>query len=336
MDAHYEAIDEFGDLLLILRPRTEPIDWLDEDYDQNQDTAEDTDEDTLEGVEDDELIAEMEGELEDLISEYKIPVRAADIDTAADTDTEPQMLLEQDARSTDQLTGDVLNGDLSGNDSDLETKHRLLVSSHILRLASRVFRKDLDPNGPWRQPEIQPDGLRHKKLDGFDPEALKHVLNLIHFHNDRVPVKLETKELAEVALIVDYFHCHEAMRLAVKNWIGEDRIKEVINNAKPGRELNLWLLIASVFEIDAIINAAANIIIEHNEEPFDSIGLPIAENITSRMDNARETVIQRLLGNIYQFKATLSTDKVVKPNSPCDSVYTLGLRSLFMGFVCLM
>ncbi|KAM3447817.1 hypothetical protein MY3296_008337 [Beauveria thailandica] len=311
MGTQYEVIDESGDLVIILRCRTQPLSWLDEDYDANQDTNEDTDEDTIEDVEEDLLLAEVKEELEGLESDQKLPVRAAD------TDTEPQTLLEQDFESTEQPAGDVDNEDLSGDDDDLEPEHKFLVSSHVLRLASKVFRKDLDPNGPWRQPEIQSDGLRDKYLESFNPEALKHVLNVIHFRNDQVPDKLEKEELAEVAVIVDYFQCHEAMRFAVKSWIGTKRIEEVVNDAKPGRPLILWLLIASVFGIDAIIKAAAKTFIEHNEGPFESMGLPIAENITSRMNSAQEAIIKGFIGNMYQLKNDLSACNLSSSHSIC-------------------
>ncbi|KAM3435899.1 hypothetical protein NHJ13734_005349 [Beauveria thailandica] len=140
MGTQYEVIDESGDLVIILRCRTQPLSWLDEDYDANQDTNEDTDEDTIEDVEEDLLLAEVKEELEGLESDQKLPARAAD------TDTEPQTLLEQDFESTEQPAGDVDNQDLSGDDDDLEPEHKFLVSSHALRLASKVFRKDLDPN----------------------------------------------------------------------------------------------------------------------------------------------------------------------------------------------
>ncbi|KAM3519915.1 hypothetical protein NHJ13051_007186 [Beauveria bassiana] len=166
MVTRYETIDESGDLLLILRPRTEPLAWHlgegdDADCDQNQDSNEDT----IEDVEEDVLMAEGREELEGLKSDQKNPARAAD------TDAEPQTLLEQDSESTEQPAEDVDDEDFSGEDGDLEPKHKFLVSSHILRLTSPIFRRDLDPNGPWRQPEIQPDGLQHKYLESFNPEV---------------------------------------------------------------------------------------------------------------------------------------------------------------------
>ncbi|KAM3478110.1 hypothetical protein MY8738_006095 [Beauveria namnaoensis] len=293
MGAHYETVDESGDLLLILTPRTEPLAWRlveedDADYDQNQDSNEDNDEDTIEDVEEDVLMTEGREELEGSNSDQNIPARAAD------TDAEPQTLLEQDSESTEQPAGDVDDEDLSGDDGDLEPKYKFLVSSHILRLTSPIFRRDLDPNGPWRQPEIQPDGLQHKYLESFNPEAFKHVLNVIHFRNNQVPHKLKLEELAEVAVIVDYLQCHESMRFAVKAWIGKKRINEVVNGAKPGRPLVLWLVIASVFGIDAIRNAAAKTIIEHNEGLFDSMDLPIAEDITLLKKPSSITIWQTL------------------------------------------
>ncbi|ATY59837.1 hypothetical protein A9K55_006924 [Cordyceps militaris] len=185
-------------------------------------------------------------------------------------------------------------------------EYTFLVSSHILRHASRLFEKDLDPDGPWKQPEVQPDGLRHKHLEGFDPQALSHVLNLIHFRTTQVPDNLEMEMLAKVAVIVDYFQCHEAMRFAVQSWIKEPNTNTVINELEFGRPLMLWLLIASVFKVQPILKRAITILVEEGTGPFDDLGLPISQDVISVIDTSREAIITQLLNGIYQFKNNLS------------------------------
>lgn len=46
------------------------------------------------------------------------------------------------------------------------------ISPAALPQASRFLRKDLDPKGPEKQLDLQPDGMRHKRLEGFDPQAV--------------------------------------------------------------------------------------------------------------------------------------------------------------------
>ncbi|EGX93696.1 hypothetical protein CCM_01965 [Cordyceps militaris CM01] len=207
----------------------------------------------------------------------------------------------------------------------IQPEYTFLVSSHILRHASRLFEKDLDPDGPWKQPEVQTDGLRHKHLEDFDPQALSHVLNLIHFRTTQVPDKLEMETLAEVAVIVDYFQCHEAMRFAVQSWITEPITITVIRDLKFGRTLMLWLLIASVFKVQTILKRAITILVEEGTGPFDALDLPISQNVISVIDKGREAIINTLLNSIYQFKNDLSDGKL-SCSFICDVVHLGALQ----------
>lgn len=151
-------------------------------------------------------------------------------------------------------------------------QYRFLVTSAILRRASPVFNRELDPNSPWKQLAIQPDGFRHKHLEGFDVHAFTHVLNIMHFHNKDLPKKIETEELAKVAVVVDYLQCSEAMAFVSKSWVDE-RMK--FTDKTINRNLVLWLFISTVFSFSRIFRRVWPIIAKNSSGPVDTCGLPI-------------------------------------------------------------
>lgn len=152
--------------------------------------------------------------------------------------------------------------------------YRFLVSSTILRRASCVFDKDLDPDGPWSQLQVQADGFRHKYLEGSDPCALNHVLNIIHFQSSKVPRELDVEELAKVAVVVDYFQCHEAVAFISRLWI-HDNTKLLERTI--GRSLLLWLTVAKVFSRDHILDQIRPIIMRYSVGALGTYDLPIGD-----------------------------------------------------------
>ncbi|OAR04291.1 hypothetical protein LLEC1_05717 [Akanthomyces lecanii] len=128
------------------------------------------------------------------------------------------------------------------------------VSSAVLRSASRVLYMDLDPSGPWKQSTVQSDGLRHKHLAGFHPDAMRHVLNIMHFRNSLIPETLDPEDLAKIAVIVDYLECHEATALAARTWT-QDYEKGNPKDFSP--VTGMWLFSSIVFSNDRIFRSCA-------------------------------------------------------------------------------
>lgn len=155
---------------------------------------------------------------------------------------------------------------------------RARVSSTTLRLASYVFQKELDPSGLWIKPQTKSDRLRHKHIVGFDPRALEHVLNVLHFRNSRVPKSLPVEDLAKIAVIVDYLGCHDAFAFAAQSWLYEARSAK----HKFSRTLMLWLFVSSVFGCQYVFLETARVAIKYAPGPFQTIGLPFEEYVVSR------------------------------------------------------
>lgn len=208
------------------------------------------------------------------------------------------------------------------------TKPKVLkarVSSAVLRHASRVFAKEFDPSGPWKEPPVQPDGLVHKELEGFYPSALVHVLNIIHFRNNLVPTTLPVEEIAKVAVIVDYLQCHHAVTFAVRSWI------QGYKKSSPdtfSRTDFLWLFVSSVFNNAQIFEPIASRAVKFGMEPFETHGLPVPERVVGEeihmqrecsqealifveaiLDGHRNQALGNLMTGLYKFHDFVLSDE---------------------------
>lgn len=147
----------------------------------------------------------------------------------------------------------------------------LKVSSKHLILASRHFRKML--TGNWGEANtIHEDGYRHVTLEGFDPSALKLLLDIIHGKTRKVPRSLDLEMLAKVSVLVDDFECHEEVEVFSDIWLNhlQDSLATEYN-----RDLILWILISSVFRKSALFKSATRTAILHSTRPIQALGLPI-------------------------------------------------------------
>lgn len=203
---------------------------------------------------------------------------------------------------------------------------RARVSSAVLRHASRVLCKEFDPSGPWKQPLVQSDGLRHKHFEDFDPDALKHVLNIIHFRNSLVPNFLPEEDLAKIAVIVDYLECHEATTFVAQTWTQGYEEPSAKCFTRPTA---LWLFVSVVFKNDRIFQSTAAMAVTHGVAPFNPLGLAFPARIVSKwlymrlervgrsadcmfaalLDKRREDRIGLLLKSLHSMEQKLITAK---------------------------
>jgi hypothetical protein len=152
---------------------------------------------------------------------------------------------------------------------------KTLVSSHALRLASPVLAGMFE--GSWKESEVQSDGLRHTAISEFDPLAMQHVLNIFHHKLKSVPKALPLEELSKLAVIVDYWQCHEAVALFSDLWI--DALKNDIPRGRFNRDVVLWLFVAVTFNREKTKDAMLQLALTHGTQPFDNLGLPILPNL---------------------------------------------------------
>ncbi|KXH56878.1 hypothetical protein CSAL01_06126 [Colletotrichum salicis] len=89
---------------------------------------------------------------------------------------------------------------------------KYLVSSKHLALASRCFSAKL--SGPWIEASVKHiDGCYHMDASDWDPEALLILMHVIHGKTRSVPRQIDLEMLAKLAVLVDYYDCHEVIEL---------------------------------------------------------------------------------------------------------------------------
>jgi hypothetical protein len=158
------------------------------------------------------------------------------------------------------------------------------ASSKHLALASTHFKKMMD--GPWREAhEIHDDGLRHWVLDDFDPDALAIVLNIIHGKSRRVPRIVQLEALVEIARIVDYVECHEAVEVYSSPWIRQLEDTVPSSYAWYTTELAYWICIAGVFYEDKIFESCTRLAILESYIDIPTLGLPILPSVGGEQIN---------------------------------------------------
>lgn len=145
-----------------------------------------------------------------------------------------------------------------------ESQQTFRVSSKAMCLASPVWRAMLYPSGPWKEAQ---DGS-HVLFPEDDPNALRIVLDIVHFHFHRIPISLTYEQLLDLAILCDKY---DTARLVLL-WFQLHWKAPFLKYAQEqGKECSL--LIAWVFLDEATFrNIAARLVTQSlldNEDKFD-------------------------------------------------------------------
>ncbi|KAI1424095.1 hypothetical protein F5Y12DRAFT_469884 [Xylaria sp. FL1777] len=199
------------------------------------------------------------------------------------------------------------------------------ASSQHLALASVYFRKML--SGSWHEAtKIYEDGLRRWTVRGFSQDALTIVLDVIHGKNLRVPQNLELNMLFEVARIVDYLQCYEAVALHANLWIRhlEAKIEKSYNGA-----LLHWICIASTFREDKIFERCTRIAITEAQFDIPTLGFPVLARISDEINLRRMRSLDEIFE--YAYGEIDNLTKQVKCSYHCDALRLGVLTRHFHG-----
>lgn len=77
-------------------------------------------------------------------------------------------------------------------------------------------------SGPWFKIVNCANKLRHiylKNEKGFNPDAFKILLNIIHNKNKIIPRSVNFEILVKIAIMVDYFQYYETFEIYINIWI---------------------------------------------------------------------------------------------------------------------
>lgn len=173
--------------------------------------------------------------------------------------------------------------ELNASVNDVESRSvRYRVSSRHLCLASRVFRTMLE--GPWKEKRGTSNAPLEMSTTQWDPDAFLIVLQIIHGQHRSVPRTVTMEQLRDIAIIVDYYQCHEAIEIFADFWVPgvqKDCQATSLEEALP------YLFIASVFHAQDLFRKTATAVVSYAKGPLDTRGLPIPTYLISRLIPSR-------------------------------------------------
>jgi hypothetical protein len=142
------------------------------------------------------------------------------------------------------------------------------VSSKYLCHAVPRFKKML--TGPWLEATtVYDDGLRRVDIEGFDADAFKIGMHVIHGNSWKVPLAVELDILGRIALVVDDLQCAD---MAATLWAAG---LEGQFPATYGRNLIARIFISYTLQLPAACESATRTAMFDSNGPVPSLGLPI-------------------------------------------------------------
>ncbi|KAH7196262.1 hypothetical protein BKA60DRAFT_612749 [Fusarium oxysporum] len=111
----------------------------------------------------------------------------------------------------------------------------------------------------------------------WDGEAFLLLMNILHHKTREVPRIIELEKLAKVAVLVDYYGCHEAVELWAETWISN--LHSDMTESFYSRELLLKLTISWVFSDRQKFRSLTEVAIRTSRGPIPTLGLPIPNQI---------------------------------------------------------
>ncbi|KAI1302065.1 hypothetical protein F5Y03DRAFT_216856 [Xylaria venustula] len=205
------------------------------------------------------------------------------------------------------------------SDDDSEHEWVFKTSSKHLALSSTYFKNTLKRD--WHEAtKIHEDGLKHWEVQDFDAKAMEIVLSVIHLRNSTIPRTLHDLDtLVEIARIVDYLECHEAMELYASLWIRglEYRVPDVYNI-----ELLRWICIAGVFRHKKLFERCTRVAIKENHLGIPTLGLPILPRISKVINDTRMDHLDKVFASVYSLMDSLTQDTIC--SLECDA-FCLGI-----------
>ncbi|KAI1100523.1 hypothetical protein F4804DRAFT_318776 [Jackrogersella minutella] len=200
-----------------------------------------------------------------------------------------------------------------------------LLSSRHLVLASDYFKRIL--KGPWKEGISAPsDGRRHVDAEDWDEDAMLILMQVIHGRNEKVPRSITLEMLGKIAVLVDYYQCHEAIMIWSDIWTNGYDVS-LPATCESDKERILWILVAAVFGKETLFQIATKVALEHCSEPLPTLGLPIM-NVVEEFNQRRQDLIQRVFDYLYSLLGLLR-DVTVGCSFDCSSVM-LGALTIHM------
>ncbi|KAK8121882.1 hypothetical protein PG984_010552 [Apiospora sp. TS-2023a] len=189
------------------------------------------------------------------------------------------------------------------------TMHRFRLSSKHLTMASAYFKKMLQ--GPWKESNAS-------TLEAFDwdPDAMVILMNIIHGRHRKVPRTVDLEMFAKIAIIADYYDCHEPVEVFAKRWIKQ--VKDTVP-IEYCRELILMLAVCCVFPVTGISRSMVRYAMRYSTGPLQTMDLPIPQHVTDAIEERRQELVDKIIGRLHDLVFYFS-DVRTKCSFDCSSL----------------
>ncbi|KAI1318488.1 hypothetical protein F5Y16DRAFT_117966 [Xylariaceae sp. FL0255] len=170
----------------------------------------------------------------------------------------------------------------------------LRLSSAHLRLASPYFKKAMSSG--WKEASLDADGLRHFDAEDWDEESLVILMRIIHRLNHHVPKKMNLERLAKIAVLVDYYQCHEVVEPFTEIW---QQAAKALRPKEVGRDLVLLLFVSRTFRWHSVFETTTKTALEQCKGPLPTLHLPIPLTIVDNIDRQRLLYIDQIIDLLH-------------------------------------
>ncbi|KAK8013462.1 hypothetical protein PG991_009055 [Apiospora marii] len=175
--------------------------------------------------------------------------------------------------------------DDNGTNDKKDVEVRMQVSSRHLILASTYFKKMLQ--GPWEESKSYAI-----EASEWDAAAMIILMDIIHGRSRKVPQLVSLDLLTKIAVMVDYYQCHEVVEMYADRWINSlsHNLPE-----KCDRDLILWIAVSWVFSQDDLFETVTNVAIGESDGLLPTLGLPIPQHIVETIDQQRQDKVDDII-----------------------------------------
>ncbi|KAK8141820.1 hypothetical protein G3M48_009837 [Beauveria asiatica] len=187
-------------------------------------------------------------------------------------------------------------GPLEPEKDDEQNAAWFRISSSHLRLASGQVRRRLSSayHGTAKDQLTLEDGTICDVLrtERWDRNAFLIFLNIVHGHNRQVPDSVSIDTLGKLAILVDYYECHERVEVFATRWI--EALKGDLPNAY-GETTILWLAISWVFMEKSVFKRMTEMVLKHSKCPFEADALPLPPMLIGKHTSRHRSFMNLLM-----------------------------------------
>lgn len=177
-------------------------------------------------------------------------------------------------------------------------------------LASVKFGKLLFPG--W---DYGSKALTQPEFYDIDQDAFSIMLNIIYCRT-QVPHSIDLGMLTKLAVLTDYFGCHEALE-PYPSILLEGLKDEVPTTFSD--ELIKWICITWVFNYDDVFTKVTRIAQRQAPNDLDLLNLPIPESVYSVINNGRRAALSSIFAALRRRREELES-KDILCSYECDSL----------------